>query len=251
MYRPDKIGPNGPYTKPAGGCLGFFFGICVILYVVFGMLWMFIKEHIGVILLAAFVIGILWYRSKMKKAVAPTLLETISRNKDRFCLLDDCIFMDLNSLDLSDPKNGFVSGTAIGYQRVQDNEDKKKVWIRCHSLSIHFKDLGNNRKQMVARKFFSIIIPEGSVDLMTIDTSEMLAKIWTSDNKREWITETDDSDTLDIVNVDSDSPVYKCFHERYLDLIKNNKYSETRFNKERYNRFRQKFYNEKIYADNE
>ena len=54
-------------TEPAGGCLGTLFAIAVVLYVIFGMLWMFIKEHIGLIAVIVIIIGVLWYRSKMKK----------------------------------------------------------------------------------------------------------------------------------------------------------------------------------------
>lgn len=113
-------------TQPAGGCLGTLFALLVVLYVVFGMLWMFIKEHIGLIAIAAIIIGVLWYRSKMNKK---GLFEQITseENSQRFFVLPDGYYLDLWSAkpDLED--DNFAE--YLAYRKLKlNNEDCVEIF---------------------------------------------------------------------------------------------------------------------------
>lgn len=198
MNRPDKIGPNGPYTKPAGGCLGTLFAILVVLYVVFGMLWMFIKEHIGLIAVAAIIIGVLWYRSKMNKrdeeVTDAAFFQYVNKYPNRFFAVvpgnnEPTIYIDIwrgyGYSDDCDVLLAYQAGkdrkgnTCVRIYQVSCNKNMKlasgKIGCRiCKVFSVLYDKDFDIESEDTINLFLSLEIDENTIDYFYRDRSEVI-----------------------------------------------------------------------------
>lgn len=224
-------------TEPAGGCLGFVFAICVVLYVVFGMLWMFIKEHIGMICIIALIIGAIWYMNRSKKSKNPTLLEAASQNRERFYHAVDGIYIDLNSVDI-DKSNR--SGRFLGYQRAID-KDNDDVYTRAYILLFVVRANEDGTKTLIISKFFSLAKLEGTYNIVTVESAMMYGEISVHPNRREYV---ENPDEAKILTIESTDPKYTEFFNRMTKVLKDPRYKDQQYNEKKYNYYRDKFYNE-------
>lgn len=226
-------------TQPAGGCLGTLFAILVVLYVVFGMLWMFIKEHIGLIAVAAIIIGVLWYRSKMNKKdeeeESKGFVEKAEAMPKRFfCIVPndggDDIYIDLWTVQpYSDNCSIFLA-----YQRCKHPNGYKCVRVYTVICDDNMK-LKNGKIGLTIKKDHSILYKEGNFDIDKYDTNNLYVQVEKDPNSVDHFLKDPLNTTLSYMA--SDTEGYKAFFNK-LEVMTNDEdfiNYQHKFDRDKYN----------------
>lgn len=235
-------------TEPAGGCLGFVFGLCVILYVVFGMLWMFIKEHIGLICIVAIVIGVLWYRNKNKKE--KSLEDKINEYPyhNRFLKIvgmegvgdGNTIFIDTFTIRPGEEDKYIDYDSFLGYQEI---EIKGEKCVRvCEVGADYGAKTTSGERGLVLRKVTSIAYSLKDFEIDKYDTTDLYYNVMCSPNTVVYPPAFSDDITAIVGDMPNDSPGFKTAYNKFKGVLKdpeyqkyNNKFNEERFQEKRNN----------------
>lgn len=204
-------------TEPAGGCLGFVFGLCVILYVVFGMLWMFIKEHIGLICIIAIIIGVLWYRNKLKNEnleEGTKFFEYVKKfPNNRFFVItplnETTIYIDTwRTYGFNDDCE-----ICLAYQAVKGKNGETYVRVYQVSCDRDMK-LKSGQRGCVINKLFSLLFVK-DFDIEEENTENLFVKIETDDNSIDYFYE--DKSKVKIAEIPKNSEDYKRLYKLLED----------------------------------
>lgn len=228
-------------TEPAGGCLGTLFALLVVLYVVFGMLWMFIKEHIGLIAVIAIIIGVLWYRNKMNKTKKRDIFDDIQdRLKDRFFGIElssdpnvsNIIYIDLWSVW---PYSNNAA-EYIAYQKATSSNGTPCIRVLHISANNNMK-LSDGSYGVRFDREFSLLYTLDGFKLDANEPSYLFAKLEASPNSTDYMFKNKNEGR--IAEWSKDIPGYKLFFDAVEKQANNPEFIKyDKFNKEKYEEYK-------------
>lgn len=223
-------------TEPAGGCLGFVFGLCVILYVVFGMLWMFIKEHIGLICIVAIIIGVLWYRNKSKESEDTGFMIKIKENPKRFFGIspsngENDIYVDLWTVyPYSDETTSYLA-----YQKVKCTDGK--FYAKVYQIGCDDRE----ERGLYFYKIFSLLYKIDYFDIDKFDTTSIYVQCEKNENRVDYFYA--DKSEVAIAKMPKDSTGHKQFFAKLKSMTTDQDFLNynNKFDLERYESMKENF----------